>query len=234
MLADRASVVVDTQREAQQDARRFAATSGGGEVRVHGTDGWIRSTNTIGQRDPELATVPETLVRQTLFAEQFLVPLIDVDQESSSGRYDAGRRLSLREDGRPVVELGAPELATTTKVRREADDFHRDATLVATSTKALGEPDDLHRDELLLATTTRNAPGEEDDFSREGRILRVLVAADAPYRMTPQDILDLKVRNDKGAMVPFGAFTTVGWTAGPPSSAALRPPRARAGTRVAC
>ena len=55
-----------------------------------------------------------------------------------------------------------------------------------------------------------------NDFSRNGRILRVLIAADAPYRMTPQDVLDLKVRNAKGEMVPFGAFTTVTWTAGPP------------------
>jgi len=56
-----------------------------------------------------------------------------------------------------------------------------------------------------------------NDFSRNGRILRVLIAADAPYRMTPQDVLDLKVRNASGEMVPFGAFTTVSWTAGPPS-----------------
>jgi multidrug efflux pump len=55
-----------------------------------------------------------------------------------------------------------------------------------------------------------------NDFSRGGRILRVMLAADAPFRMTPDDILALKVRNDKGEMVPFGAFTTVGWTAGPP------------------
>jgi multidrug efflux pump len=34
--------------------------------------------------------------------------------------------------------------------------------------------------------------------------------------MTPQDVLDLKVRNNSGVMVPFGSFTTVGWTAGPP------------------
>jgi multidrug efflux pump len=55
-----------------------------------------------------------------------------------------------------------------------------------------------------------------NDFSREGRILRVLLAADAPFRMTPQDVLDLKVRNTEGGMVPFGAFTTVDWTLGPP------------------
>lgn len=55
-----------------------------------------------------------------------------------------------------------------------------------------------------------------NDFSREGRILRVLLEADAPYRMTPQDVLNLKVRNTQGEMVPFGAFTTVAWTSGPP------------------
>jgi multidrug efflux pump len=55
-----------------------------------------------------------------------------------------------------------------------------------------------------------------NDFSRDGRILRVLVSADAPYRMTPQDVLDLRVRNDQGEMVPFGSFTTVAWTSGAP------------------
>ena len=55
-----------------------------------------------------------------------------------------------------------------------------------------------------------------NDFSREGRILRVLLQADAPYRMTPQDVLNLRVRNTQGEMVPFGAFTTTEWTAGPP------------------
>jgi len=55
-----------------------------------------------------------------------------------------------------------------------------------------------------------------NDFSREGRILRVLLQADAPYRTTPDDILALRVRNAQGEMVPFGAFTTTQWTAGPP------------------
>jgi multidrug efflux pump len=55
-----------------------------------------------------------------------------------------------------------------------------------------------------------------NDFSRDGRVLRVLIQADAPYRMTPADVLNLRVRNDRGEMVPFGAFTTAQWTAGPP------------------
>src|SRR3546814_1056601 len=52
------------------------------------------------------------------------------------------------------------------------------------------------------------------DFNREGRILRVLLQAEASHRMTPQDVLDLKVRNAAGEMVPFGSFTQVEWTSG--------------------
>ncbi|MDX2352981.1 multidrug efflux RND transporter permease subunit [Stutzerimonas xanthomarina] len=54
-----------------------------------------------------------------------------------------------------------------------------------------------------------------NDFNRDGRVLQVLLQAEAPYRMTPQDVLDLKVINDQGESVPFGAFTTVDWTEGP-------------------
>ncbi|MFA7586315.1 MAG: efflux RND transporter permease subunit, partial [Novosphingobium sp.] len=54
-----------------------------------------------------------------------------------------------------------------------------------------------------------------NDFARDGRILRVLLQADSPYRMTPDDVLALKARNAAGEMVPFGSFTRVDWTSGP-------------------
>ena len=54
-----------------------------------------------------------------------------------------------------------------------------------------------------------------NDFNLDGRVLQVLLQADAPYRMTPQDVLDLKVINDQGESVPFGAFTSVNWAKGP-------------------
>ena len=55
-----------------------------------------------------------------------------------------------------------------------------------------------------------------NDFTRDGRVLRVLLQAEASARMTPQDILDLRVRNAEGQMVPFGAFTAAEWKAGSP------------------
>ncbi|PQM26943.1 hydrophobe/amphiphile efflux-1 family RND transporter [Sphingopyxis lindanitolerans] len=55
-----------------------------------------------------------------------------------------------------------------------------------------------------------------NDFTREGRVLRVLLQADAASRMTPQDVLDLKVRSAAGEMVPFGSFSTAEWSAQAP------------------
>ncbi|HZG07375.1 MAG TPA: efflux RND transporter permease subunit [Allosphingosinicella sp.] len=55
-----------------------------------------------------------------------------------------------------------------------------------------------------------------NDFNREGRVLRVVLQAEAAQRMTPEDILALQVPNAAGRMVPFSAFTTADWSAGSP------------------
>ena len=55
-----------------------------------------------------------------------------------------------------------------------------------------------------------------NDFLNNGRVKRVYVQGDAPYRMLPQDIGQWTVRNDKGEMVPFSAFSSTGWTYGAP------------------
>lgn len=50
--AQRASSHHDRQGGAYGAARDYAANSGGGEVRIHGTNGKIRNSNTIGKPDP--------------------------------------------------------------------------------------------------------------------------------------------------------------------------------------
>lgn len=45
--ASRASSHTDTQKEAESDAKRFSSNSGGGEVRIHGTNGKIRDSDTV-------------------------------------------------------------------------------------------------------------------------------------------------------------------------------------------
>ena len=55
-----------------------------------------------------------------------------------------------------------------------------------------------------------------NDFIQGGRVKRVFAQADAPYRMLPQDIEKLYVRNTTGKMVPFSAFASGYWTSGSP------------------
>lgn len=55
-----------------------------------------------------------------------------------------------------------------------------------------------------------------NDFIQSGRVKRVFVQADAPYRMLPDDLNRLYVRNTSGKMVPFSSFATGHWTYGSP------------------
>ncbi|MCA2017013.1 efflux RND transporter permease subunit [Vibrio tritonius] len=55
-----------------------------------------------------------------------------------------------------------------------------------------------------------------NDFVDNGRIKKVYVQADAPYRMNPEDLKLWHVRNSDNEMVPFGAFASYHWDYGSP------------------
>ena len=55
-----------------------------------------------------------------------------------------------------------------------------------------------------------------DDFIDRGRIKRVYIQADAPFRMTPEDFNLWSVKNSAGEMVPFSAFGSSHWDYGSP------------------
>jgi len=55
-----------------------------------------------------------------------------------------------------------------------------------------------------------------NDFIQGGRVKRVYVQADAPYRMLPEDLRRLYVRNASGKMVPFSSFASGQWSYGSP------------------
>jgi multidrug efflux pump len=54
-----------------------------------------------------------------------------------------------------------------------------------------------------------------NDFIDRGRVKRVYVQGDAPYRSEPSDIGNWYVRNNQQQMVPFTSFATTGWTVAP-------------------
>jgi HAE1 family hydrophobic/amphiphilic exporter-1 len=55
-----------------------------------------------------------------------------------------------------------------------------------------------------------------NDFIQAGRVKRVYVQADAPFRMLPKDLDKLYMRNTPGAMVPFSSFASTRWVSGSP------------------
>jgi HAE1 family hydrophobic/amphiphilic exporter-1/multidrug efflux pump len=55
-----------------------------------------------------------------------------------------------------------------------------------------------------------------NDFIDRGRIKRVYVQGDAPFRSQPDDINRWFLRNNEGTMVPFSAVGSSRWTFGPP------------------
>ncbi|MFQ1900772.1 efflux RND transporter permease subunit [Aeromonas veronii] len=55
-----------------------------------------------------------------------------------------------------------------------------------------------------------------NDFVDRGRIKKVYMQADAPFRMNPEDLKLWYVRNSAGQMVPFSAFASSEWSFGSP------------------
>lgn len=54
------------------------------------------------------------------------------------------------------------------------------------------------------------------DFIDRGRVKKVFIQGDAPYRQRPEDLSRWYVRNQRGQMVPTSVFATSRWTYGSP------------------
>ena len=64
------------------------------------------------------------------------------------------------------------------------------------------------------AVSTALGSAYANDFPNAGRLQRVVVQADAPARMQPDDILKLGVLNTRGQTVPLSAFASTRWVSG--------------------
>ena len=70
-------------------------------------------------------------------------------------------------------------------------------------------------DAINAALSTSLGSTFVNEFPNQGRLQRVIVQADAPYRMQPSDLLRINVLNRQGNPVPLAAFATTNWTTGP-------------------
>ena len=69
--------------------------------------------------------------------------------------------------------------------------------------------------DINTALSTALGSSYVNDFDSNGRQQRVVVQADSVQRMRPEDLSNIYVRNSKGTMVPFSAFSTNAWVKGP-------------------
>jgi len=80
-----------------------------------------------------------------------------------------------------------------------------------TKAKTLGIP----LDEVFGTLQAYLGSAYVNDFNKFGRTWQVNVQADNQYRIKPEDIRRLEVRNDRGEMVPLGTLIDVEQTVGP-------------------
>ena len=68
-----------------------------------------------------------------------------------------------------------------------------------------------------ISSALSNALGSSylNDFPSQGRQQRVILQADAPQRLQPEDLLNLQVRNAQGDMVSLSSFVSLRWISGP-------------------
>ena len=75
----------------------------------------------------------------------------------------------------------------------------------------------LSASDVYTALQLMLAPVYANDFIYQGRVLRVLLQADAPYRMTPDALGHFYALGANGAMIPLANFVRAEWSLGAPS-----------------
>ena len=73
----------------------------------------------------------------------------------------------------------------------------------------------LTTDQVFSTLATYLGSSYVDQFNKFGRVFQIYVQGDAPFRMSPDDILHFKVRNQNGDMIPLGTVLTITPIVGP-------------------
>ncbi|HYP66610.1 MAG TPA: efflux RND transporter permease subunit, partial [Steroidobacteraceae bacterium] len=75
----------------------------------------------------------------------------------------------------------------------------------------------LSASDVYTALQLMLAPVYANDFVYQGRVLRVLLQADAPWRMTPEALGHFYMAGAGGNMIPLANFVRADWVVGAPS-----------------
>ncbi|WP_354691398.1 multidrug efflux RND transporter permease subunit [Phytobacter sp. RSE-02] len=70
-------------------------------------------------------------------------------------------------------------------------------------------------DEINQTLSVATGSNYVNDYINNGRVQQVIVQADAPFRMQPEQLLRLSVKNRQGEMLPVSTFVTLAWHVSP-------------------
>lgn len=70
-------------------------------------------------------------------------------------------------------------------------------------------------DEINQTLSVATGSNYVNDYINNGRVQQVIVQADAPFRMQPEQLLRLSVKNHQGEMLPVSTFVTLAWHVAP-------------------
>ncbi|VUC83700.1 multidrug transporter [Raoultella terrigena] len=70
-------------------------------------------------------------------------------------------------------------------------------------------------DEINQTISVATGSNYVNDYTNKGRVQQVIVQADAPHRMQPEQLLALSVKNRAGQVLPLATFVTLSWNVAP-------------------
>ncbi len=171
----------------------------------------------------DLASLYTTLNEKMSAVEDGLVTVLPPPPIQGIG--NAGgftMQIELRDSSFDLVKLGGAVEAVVNAANTQSAIKGSQTTFRATAPQYKVTIDRAKIQTLLLTTdqvfqTLASYIGSSyvNQFNKFGRVFQIYVQADAAYRMEPHEILGLKVRNQKGDMIPLGTVMEITPVVGP-------------------
>ncbi|EPJ7320807.1 multidrug efflux RND transporter permease subunit [Enterobacter asburiae] len=122
--------------------------------------------------------------------------------------------------GYEALKRAADALVLQANQRPELSDVYIDGLPEGTSLalqvdREKAEAMGVSFDEINQTLSVTLGSNYVNDYTNNGRVQQVIIQADAPYRMQPEQMLTLSVKNRMGQMVPVSTFATLSWHVAP-------------------
>jgi multidrug efflux pump len=163
----------------------------------------------------------ETLKKEIHDARVFVINLPTIRGLGQFGGFDfylqdrsgLGRQALTDAQTSLLDKAGADPVLTAVRINTLQPAPRLQLTVDRVQAEALG----LSVSDVFTEVQLMLAPVYANDFLYEGRVLRVLLQADAPYRMGPDALSHFYLPNANNAMIPLSNFVNSSWVVASPA-----------------